>query len=225
MPLFANRKEAGQQLAEKLTRYEGEDSVVLALPRGGVPIGFEVASRLRAPLDLILVRKLGVPSQPELAYGAVVDGDQPETVINDEVMPYLHLSPEALDEQSAIALKEIERRRKLYLADRPRPGIKGKIAIVVDDGIATGMTVRASLRAIRRTQPKRLVLAVPVAPTDTIANLHDDADEIVCLATPEPFYAISPHYADFHQVDDKEVIVFLEQANRPKVESNVSVAS
>ena len=225
MPLFANRKEAGEQLAVKLARFEGQETIVLALPRGGIPIGFEVAKRLRAPLDVILVRKLGVPFQPELAYGAVVDGDQPEIVINEEVKQYINLSRKALEEQSADALKEIERRRMLYRADRPRPEIKGRTVVVVDDGIATGMTVRASLRAIRRAQPQKLVLAIPVAPTDTIIELHDDADEIICLAKPQPFYAISPHYADFHQVSDEEVIALLEQANKTKIEENVSVNS
>jgi putative phosphoribosyl transferase len=224
-PLFANRQEAGQRLAERLLRFKDLQPIVLALPRGGVPIGYEVAKKLNVPLDLILVRKIGVPFQPELAYGAVVDGDHPEIVINEGVEQYLHLSKEILNEQSARALKEIKRRRNLYLAERPRTEAKDKTVLVVDDGIATGMTVRASLRAIRRAQPSKLVLAVPVAPSDTIAELRDDADEIICLATPDPFYAISPYYADFHQVSDDEVIALLEQANKREKVQKAPLAS
>jgi putative phosphoribosyl transferase len=177
-----------------------------------VPIGFEVAKELDAPLDLVLVRKIGAPFQPELAYGAIVDGEEPEIVVNEEVEALLHLSKEFLDEQSARELKEIARRRELYLAGRRRPQVKGRTVLIVDDGIATGMTVRASLKALRRAQPKQLVLAVPVAPAATIKKLEEDADEIICLAAPEDFYAISQFYSDFHQVSDEEVIALLNQA-------------
>jgi putative phosphoribosyl transferase len=177
-----------------------------------VPIGFEVAKKLDAPLDLVLVRKIGVPSQPELAYGAIVDGEEPELVVNEEVEAFLHVPKKFLDEQSARELKEIARRRELYLAGRPRPEIRHRTILVVDDGIATGMTVRASLKALRRGRPKKLVLAVPVAPAATIKKLGEDADEIVCLAAPEDFYAISQFYTDFHQVSDEEVIALLNQA-------------
>lgn len=212
-PIFTDRKQAGRQLAERLQRFKDENPLVLALPRGGVPIGFEVAKQLEAPLDLVLVRKIGVPFQPELAYGAIVDGDQPELVVNEEVEAFLHLSKEFLAEQSTRELKEIARRRELYLAGRARPEIRRRTVLVVDDGIATGMTVRASLKALRRGGPKKLVLAVPVAPEETIKSLHEDADEIVCLAMPRDFYAISQFYRDFRQVSDDEVIALLKQSS------------
>lgn len=211
-PIFADRTQAGQQLAERLQRFRDQSPLILALPRGGVPIGFEVAKKLDAPLDLVLVRKIGVPSRPELAYGAIVDGDEPELVVNEEVEAFLHMPKKFLDDQSARELKEIARRRELYLAGRCRPHVKDRTILIVDDGIATGMTVRVSLKALRRAHPKQLVLAVPVAPAVTIKNLEEDADEIVCLAAPQDFYAISQFYADFHQVSDEEVIALLNQA-------------
>lgn len=212
-PIFADRTQAGRQLAERLQRFKDENPLILALPRGGVPIGFEVAKQLKAPLDVVLVRKIGVPFQPELAYGAIVDGDQPELVVNEEVEEILHLPKEFLDEQSQHELKEIARRRDLYFAGRPRPEIRDRTVLVVDDGIATGMTVRASLRALRRGGPKKLVLAVPVAPEETIKNLEQDADEIICLAAPRELYAISLYYRDFRQVSDDEVIALLKQSS------------
>ena len=212
-PIFTDRQQAGRQLAEQLQRFGSESPVVLALPRGGVPIGFEVAKQLEAPLDLVLVRKIGVPFQRELAYGAIVDGEQPQIVVNEDVEAFLHLSKEFLDEQSKRELAEIARRRELYLAGRPRPGIEHRTVLVVDDGIATGMTVRASLKALRRGGAKKLVLAVPVAPEDTIKKLHEDADEIVCLATPRHSYAISQFYRDFDQVSDDEVVSLLKQSS------------
>lgn len=211
-PIFADRTQAGRQLAERLQRFKDQSPLVLALPRGGVPIGFEVAKKLDAPLDLVLVRKIGVPFRPKLAYGAIVDGEHPELVINEEVDAFLHLSKDFLDEQTARELKEIARRRELYLAGRRRPEVKGRTVLIVDDGIATGMTVRASLKALRRAQPKQLVLAVPVAPAATIKKLEENADETVCLAAPQDFYAISQFYTDFHQVSDEEVITLLNQA-------------
>ncbi len=209
--MFADREDAGRQLAAKLLRFKDKDPVVLALPRGGVPIGLEVAAALDAPMDLVLVRKIGTPGQPELAVGAVVDGDKPELVINEEVKGLAHVTSEYIAQQKARQLIEIERRRKLWLGDRPRVALKGRTALVVDDGIATGATVRAALHAVRRAGPARLVLAVPVAPPDTIASLHDDADEIVCLAKPDIFWAISMFYSSFPQLDDNEVSRLMEQ--------------
>jgi putative phosphoribosyl transferase len=209
--MFADREDAGRQLAAKLVRFKDKDPVVLALPRGGVPIGLEVAAALDAPMDLVLVRKIGTPGQPELAVGAVVDGDKPELVINEEVKGLAHVPGEYITQQKALQLEEIERRRKLWLGDRPRVALKGRTALVVDDGIATGATVRAALHAVRRARPARLVLAVPVAPPDTIASLHDDADEIVCLATPDIFWALSMFYSSFPQLDDSEVSVMMER--------------
>ena len=189
--LFDDRNDAGRQLAAKLLRFKDKDPVVLALPRGGVPIGLEVAKALEAPMDLVLVRKIGTPGQPELAVGAVVDGEKPELVINEEVKRLAGVPDDYIAQEKARQLKEIGRRRNLWLGDRPRVAVKGKTALIVDDGIATGATVRAALHAVRRTGPARLVLAVPVAPPETVEVLRGDADEIVCLATPDMFWAIS----------------------------------
>ncbi len=206
---FANRSEAGRALAEALQKKALEDPVVLALPRGGVPVAAEVARVLEAPLDLVMVRKIGVSYQPELAVAAVVDGSHPEIVVNEEVQSLAGVSRDYIDKQAEVELAEIERRRKLYLAGRQPARIEGRSAIVVDDGIATGTTVRAALRALRRRRPKRLILAVPVAPADTVEALRAEADDIVCLGTPYPFFAIGIFYDDFHQVADEEVVAIL----------------
>ncbi|MCP4382207.1 MAG: phosphoribosyltransferase [Hyphomicrobiales bacterium] len=217
--MFHDRSMAGQQLAHELEKLLKEtpgltDPVVLALPRGGLPVGFEVARALHAPLDLLLVRKIGVPFQPELAAGAVVDGDHPELVINREVLVVTGMREADLQTIKARALAEIERRRSLYLKGRKRAPVAGRTAIVVDDGIATGATVRAALKAVRRRNPKALILAVPVAPSDAAGALSNEVDHLVCLAKPEPFYAIGVHYADFRQVEDDEVVRILEEAAR-----------
>lgn len=209
--LFDDRRDAGIRLAAALDAYRSQDPVVLALPRGGVPIGVEVATRLRAPLDLVMVRKIGVPWQPELAYGAVVDGDTPETVINDDIAAQLTLPEGYLEKETARQLDEITRRRAVYMKGRRRPGLAGRTAIIVDDGIATGATVRAALIGVRKGGPGRLVLAVPVAPGDTVRALRRDADDVVCLETPFMFGAISLFYRDFHQVSDDEVIASLDR--------------
>lgn len=206
---FADRLDAGRRLAEALLRFKDSDPVVLALPRGGVPIGAVVAEALGAPLDLVLVRKIGTPGQPELAVGAVVDGPEPELVINEEVRRLADVSRDYIEAEKRRQLEEIDRRRSLWLGGRARVPVKGRTAIVVDDGIATGATVRAALHAIRRANPKRLVLAVPVAPSETMESLSADADEIVCLATPDPFWAISVFYDSFPQVADSEVSALL----------------
>lgn len=213
--LFADREDAGQQLADKLLRFKDKDPVVLALPRGGVPIGLVVAEALGAPLDLILVRKIGTPGQPELAVGAVVDGPRPELVINEDVKRLAGVLDDYIEQEKQRQLKEIERRRKLWLGTRARVPVKGKTALVVDDGIATGATVRAALHAVRRSEPAHLVLAAPVAPPETIGSLRGDADEIVCLATPERFWAISMFYSRFPQVPDDEVTALMARAPAP----------
>lgn len=215
--MFRDRTEAGQALARELGKLlEADpnlsDPVVLALPRGGVPVGLEVARALHAPLDLVLVRKIGVPFQPELAAGAVVDGDQPHVFINREVVYEAGLTESDLDAVKRTELVEIERRREIYLKGRPRASIKNRTAIVVDDGIATGATVRVALQALRERNPNALILAVPVAPVDTIAALQRDVDQLICLETPDPFYAIGLYYADFGQVSDRDVIAALDQA-------------
>jgi putative phosphoribosyl transferase len=216
--LFADRSEAGRRLAERLLRFKDQRPVVLALPRGGVPVGFEVAQALDAPLDLVLVRKIGAPFQPELAVGAVVDGGRPETVVNDEMVREFQIPESYIAEESARQLQEIERRRGLYLAGRARVPVEGRTAIVVDDGIATGATMEAALHATRRANPKRLVLATPVAPPDTIARLRPQADEVVCLATPRLFAAIGAFYDDFRQLSDEEVVDLLRRATRSEQE-------
>ena len=206
---FIDRTDAGRQLAKALARYKPQRPVVLALPRGGVPVAAEVATVLDAPLDLILVRKIGVPFQPELAMGAVVDGGKPVIARNEDVISLTGVSEQEFNATCDKQLAEIERRRKLYLGNRPHPLIAGRTVIVVDDGIATGATTRAALQAIRMRKPSKLVLAVPVAPTESLKELRGEADEIICLEDHEDFGAIGLFYSDFRQVSDTEVIEIL----------------
>lgn len=210
--VFHDRVDAGRQLARELLPYRTEDPAILALPRGGVPVAFEIASALKAPLDLIMVRKIGAPWQPELALGAIADGKEPELFINRDVAQALEVPQAFIDTEAKRQLAEIDRRRRLYLAGRLPISVAGKSAIVVDDGIATGATVEAALRSVRRRSPRRLILAVPVAPPETLDRLRAEVDEIVCLSTPEPFGAISMFYERFPQVGDDEVIELLQRA-------------
>lgn len=210
MTPFKNREVAGKALAEAVAAKSLPDPVVLALPRGGVPVAAEVARVLNAPLDLVMVQKIGVPWQPELAAAAVIDGKDAQIVLNEEVCAEANISRSYIDEMAKEELEEIERRAKLYLKDRPRVPIAGRSAIVVDDGIATGTTIRAVIKALRFKKPRLIVLAVPVAPKEAVAALRAEADDIICLETPEPFFGLSLHYADFHQVSDEEVISILE---------------
>lgn len=203
--------DAGRRLAQALSEYKGRNAVVLALPRGGVPVAAEVAAELDASLDLILVRKIGVPVQPELAMGAVVDGAAPIVVRNEDVIEFTGVTADEFDEACASELAEIERRRKLYIGERARAEIAGQVVIVIDDGIATGATTRAALQAIRKRKPKELVLAVPVAPSDTVAKLRQDVDTLICLEMPELFGAIGYFYRDFRQVSDEEVVTTLKR--------------
>jgi putative phosphoribosyl transferase len=202
---FADRAAAGRQLAAKLAQFKNRAPVVLALPRGGAAVGFEIAQALGAPLDIVLVRKIGVPWQPELALGAVTDGASPETFIDEGLAKALDIPESYVQDETARQLEEIERRRSSYCAGRPPIAIAGRIAIVVDDGIATGATMRVALRAMRRRNPAHLVLAVPVAPPETIAQLRNEADEAICLETPDMLGAIGFYYRDFHQMSDEEV--------------------
>jgi putative phosphoribosyl transferase len=214
---FTDRAEAGRLLAERLlSLHLPGPQVVLALPRGGVPIGALVARALGAPLDLLLVRKIGLPWQPELALAAVVDGDRPEVVIDEAVQAVCPVDHDYIEQQTVVALREIARRRAVYLRGRASVPVAGCTAIVVDDGIATGTTVRAALKALRRGGPARLVLAVPVAPADTLDALRGEVDQIVCLAQPDPFNAIGAHYRDFHQVSDDEVLAALDADVAPR---------
>lgn len=211
---FSDRIQAGRDLARELQRRHYDNPLVLALPRGGVPVAAEIARALRAPLDLLLVRKIGVPWLRELAAAAVVDGERHDVVYNGEVMSAAGLAPADLKAQLDEELAEIERRRQLYLRRKPPLSVTGRTAIVVDDGIATGTTVKAALKALKRRKPSKLVLAVPVAPPDAVAALRTHVDELICLHQPEPFGAIGCFYRDFHQVPDDEVIRLLEQAAR-----------
>jgi len=208
---FQDRSEAGRRLAVELANYKYDDCVVFALPRGGAPVAAPIAAALGAPLDLVLVRKIGVPFQPELAMGAVADGGTPVTVKNDDVIEMSGVSEREFDDARRRELAEIERRRRLYLGRRQGPDVGGRVAIVVDDGIATGATTRAALRAVKARRPRKLVLATPVAPPDTLESLRPEVDEIVCLETHANFGAIGFFYSDFRQVDDAEVIEILER--------------
>jgi putative phosphoribosyl transferase len=208
---FQNRAEAGRRLAARLTSYRREPAVILALPRGGVPVAAPIAAALAAPLDLVLVRKIGVPFQPELAMGAVADGGAPLTVRNEDVIAMAGVSEAEFDAVRRTELAEIERRRRLYFGDRRRPEVEGRVAIVVDDGVATGATTRAALRAVRARKPRKLVLAVPVAPSDTLDDLRLEVDELVCLEAHRQFAGIGLFYADFRQISDEEVIASLAQ--------------
>lgn len=216
MPRFAGRQEAGRLLAARVVALGLRDPVVYALPRGGVPVAAEVADALHAPLDLVLVRKIGAPGQPELALGAVVDGDAPETVLNPHIVAATGASEAFIEAARRRELAEIERRRTRYLAGHPRVDPAGRDAVVVDDGIATGATARAALHALRRRGAARLVLATPVAPADTLEALRGEADEIVCLFVPAPFFGIGAFYRDFHQLADDEVVDLLAARSPPR---------
>ena len=207
--VYTNREAAGQMLARRLMSYAHTDAVVLGIPRGGVPVAKEVADALDAPLDVIVVRKLGAPGQPELGIGAVVDGDHPRAIFSQDIIEYLGVSDEYIEAEIARQLKEVNRRETAYRGGRAKVPINGKTVIVVDDGIATGSSVRAALRGVRRQKPKRLILAIPVAPAESIEALRSDADEIVCLETPEDFFAVGQFYRDFRQVSDDQVKAIL----------------
>lgn len=208
---FKDRADAGRKLAKALAKYKKQQPVILALPRGGVPVAAEVAAVLDAPIDLMLVRKIGVPFQPELAMGAVVDGAAPIIVRNEDVISLAEIDEAKFKAVCDSELAEIERRRQRYLGSRERVEVSGRTAIVIDDGIATGATTRAALRATRARNPNKLVLAVPVAPTDSLAALRAEADDVVCLEDHEFFGAIGAYYADFSQVSDQEVINILKR--------------
>jgi putative phosphoribosyl transferase len=206
---YDDRKEAGRLLAEAVAECHFADPVVLGLPRGGVVVAAEVAAKLGAPLDIVLVRKLGAPHQPELAIGAVIDGAEPETVLNDDVVHATYTSRDYIRQETARQLAVIEERRRLWLAGRPRVPIAGKTAIVVDDGIATGATVRAALQALKRQQPRAVVIATPIAARETVEVLRAEADRVVCLQAPSSLGAIGFFYRDFRQVGDDEVTEIL----------------
>lgn len=212
MKIFETRTTAGQALAKRLVENNYADPVILALPRGGLPVAIEVVRALRAPMDLVMVRKIGAPGQHELAVGAVINGEDPQFVVNEHVARAFGLSRAEIQKLAEPELEEIRRRRAVYFQGLPQVSVKGCTAIVVDDGIATGATMRASLIAIRRRAPARIVLAVPVAPADTLAEMRKDVDEVICLETPDPFWAIGAHYENFSQTSDDDVIRLLQEA-------------
>jgi putative phosphoribosyl transferase len=209
---FANRREAGRVLASHLMHYSGRDGdvIVLALPRGGVPVGYEVADALDAPLDVFLVRKLGVPGHEELAMGAIASGGV--RVLNPTVVQGLRIPQRWIDEVAVQEQTELERRAREYRGDRPQPDVKGKVVILVDDGLATGATMRAAAEALRRLGPRKLVIAVPAASPETCEEFRQEVDEIVCAVTPDPFYAVGVWYEDFSATSDEEVRDLLARA-------------
>jgi len=210
--LYRDRHDAGRRLAEKLQHYAGRpDLLVLALPRGGVPVGFEVAQALGAPLDIFLVRKLGVPGHEELAMGAIASGGV--RVVNEDVVRRLGVPDIWLDEAADREARELARREEAYRDGRPAPDASGKTVVLVDDGLATGSTMRAAVAALRRLGPARIVVAVPLGAAETCAEFRDEADEAVCAEEPEPFYAVGSWYDDFTQTTDDEVRELLARAN------------
>lgn len=205
--MFQNRQDAGEKLSSVLEKYKGEDVIVMGIPRGGVVVAAEVAKRLGAPLDVIIPRKIGAPHNPEVAIGAVT---QDGTVIKDEAMvQILGISDDQLNVLAGRVSGEIARRVNAYRGGRPGIDIHNKTVIIVDDGIATGFTIKAAIKSVRSANPRRLVLAVPVAPADTVQALRETVDELVCLQKPELFYAVGQFYTDFDQTSDSEVIQLL----------------
>jgi putative phosphoribosyl transferase len=209
--LFRDRMEAGRLLASKLKKYADKPNVVvLGLPRGGVPVAFEVAKALHAPLDVFLVRKLGVPWQPEFAMGAIASGGV--RVLNDDAIERLRIPSEVIETVARDELEELERRERAYRDDHPAPDLRGRIVILVDDGLATGSTMRAAIASVRRQGPLRVVVAVPIGHRETCLEFQDEADEAICARMPEPFYGVGEWYADFSQTTDEEVRELLEQS-------------
>jgi predicted phosphoribosyltransferase len=208
---FRDRREAGRELAARLERYAGrEDVLVLALPRGGVPVAYEVARALDAPLDIFLVRKLGVPGHEELAMGAIASGGV--RVLNQSVIDALGIAPEDVEAVARAEGQELRRRLRAYRGDRPPPEVRDRVVVLVDDGLATGSSMRAAVAALRRQGPAWVVVAVPVGAPSTCAALAEEADEVVCARTPEPFYSVGLWYADFTQTTDEEVRELLGRA-------------
>lgn len=209
--LFHDRRHAGRILAGQLRHYANRsDVIVLGLPRGGVPVAYEVAGAISAPLDVFLVRKLGLPGQPELAMGAIATGGV--RVLNEDVVGSLQIPDDEIDAVAAVEQQELQRRERAFRDERPPPDVEGKVVILIDDGLATGSTMRAAVRAVRQLKPARIVVAVPVAARSTCKELEADADEVVCVHACEPFYAVGLYYHDFSQTTDEEVRQLLGEA-------------
>ncbi len=202
--IYRDRVDAGKQLAKRLTDFADRDDVlVLALPRGGVPVAYQVAKALQVPMDIFLVRKLGVPGHEELAMGAISTGGV--RVLNDDIVSYLRIPRDVIDAVAAGELKELERREREYRGDRPEPDVRGKTVILIDDGLATGSTMRAAAAALRQQNPTRIIVAVPVSAPQTCDEYRMGVDEIICARTPEPFFGVGMWYEDFSQTTDDEV--------------------
>lgn len=213
MALFKDRRDAGKQLAQELTAYAGRsDVIVLALPRGGVPVAYEVARALNAPLDIFIVRKLGLPGHEELAIGAIASGGV--RVLNEDIVRALNIPEAVIESIARRELQELERRERTYRGNRPPPEVRGRTVILVDDGLATGASMRAAVAALRAQNPARIVVAVPTAAPETCEAFESEVDEIVCAMTPEPFYGVGRWYEDFSQTTDEEVRALLEEAAR-----------
>lgn len=207
--MFRDRQEAGRKLAEELVKLKLADPVVLALPRGGVPVAAEIADALKAPLDLVIVRKVGAPGNPELAVAAIVDGNPPDVVLNRTIVEAYGLDDAELRTLVGRERPELERRRLAYSGRRRPPSTVNKTVILVDDGAATGTTMKVAVRALKRRSPREIVVALPVAPPDTLAELASEANRIVCLSKPARFSALSHHYHEFPQLTDEEVVDLL----------------
>src|SRR6266513_4754694 len=222
--VFENRAEAGRQLAEKLDKYAGRDDVVvLGLPRGGVPVAYEVAKRLHAPLDVFIVRKLGVPGFEELAAGAIASGGA--RVLNEDVMRAIPHAEEAIEVVSMRETAELERREQMYRGGRPAPDVRDRTVVIVDDGLATGATMRAAVKALRERGAAKITVAVPVGPPDTCHEVEQLADETICLSTPPFFQAVGQYYEDFSQTTDDEVRDLLTSAAQSDKEGRLPIRS
>jgi predicted phosphoribosyltransferase len=212
MAIFKDRREAGRKLAQTLSPYAGRPEIlILALPRGGVPVACEVALALNAPLDVFVVRKLGLPGREELAIGAIASGGI--RILNDDILRMLSVSDEIVNFVVRREVQELQRREKLYRGDRPSPEVRDRTILLIDDGLATGASMRAAVSGLRARHPVRIVVAVPVAAAEAFDATRSEVDEIVCVATPEPFYGVSRWYEDFPQITDDEVRILLEEAN------------
>lgn len=207
--MFQDRQEAGQKLAQKLKPYQAENPLILALPRGGVPVGFEVAKTLKAPLDVLVVRKVGAPWNSELGVGAVAPGVQ---MLDEVSLHILDIKPASMKHIVDQETQEMNRRLHLYRQDQAFPALTGRTVILIDDGLATGITTRAAIESVKKLNPAKVILAVPVGPAQTVRTLKKLVDKVVCLETPSPFYAVGSFYQNFMQVSDEEVISFLTQA-------------